>query len=246
MYGSRVGIVTDGFRQYDQQWGPDHAPNIDFDSFETLQLIKGAAALKYGGDTSAGSIILSSKRKIPKDTLFGRSSINFESNGRGGKINSSLEKSYSNGFYINGDITGKKYGDFNTPNYILSNSGFEEASFSIDFGRDQINKGWNVKYSNYSIEPGILKASHIGNIQDLFYALNSKQPTIINDFTYTVEAPKQQAKHQKIIFKYFKLIGNNSKLELGYNYQENKRKEFDLRRGGRTDIPVVDLSLIHI
>ena len=40
MYGSRVGIVTDGFRQYDQQWGPDHAPNIDFDSFETLQLIK--------------------------------------------------------------------------------------------------------------------------------------------------------------------------------------------------------------
>ena len=111
-------------------------------------------------------------------------------------------KSYSNGFYINGDITGKKYGDFNTPNYILSNSGFEEASFSIDFGRDQINKGWNVKYSNYSIEPGILKASHIGNIQDLFYALNSKQPTIINDFTYTVEAPKQQAKHQKILFKY--------------------------------------------
>lgn len=243
MYGSRVGIVTDGFRQYDQQWGPDHAPNIDFDSFETLQLIKGAAALKYGGDTSAGSIILSSKRKIPKDTLFGRSSINFESNGRGGKINSSLEKSYSNGFYINGDITGKKYGDFNTSNYILSNSGFEEASFSIDFGRDQINKGWNLKYSNYSIEPGILKASHIGNIQDLFYALNSKQPTIINDFTYDVEAPKQQAKHQKIIFKYFKLIGNNSKLELGYNYQENKRKEFDLRRGGRTDIPVVDLSL---
>ena len=36
MYGSRVGIVTDGFRQYDQQWGPDHAPNIDFDSFESL------------------------------------------------------------------------------------------------------------------------------------------------------------------------------------------------------------------
>ena len=40
MYGSRVGIVTDGFRQYDQQWGPDHAPNVDFDSFETIQLIK--------------------------------------------------------------------------------------------------------------------------------------------------------------------------------------------------------------
>ena len=65
MYGSRVGIVTDDFRQYDQQWGPDHAPNIDFDSFDVIQLIKGAAALKYGGDTSAGSIILSSDRLLP-------------------------------------------------------------------------------------------------------------------------------------------------------------------------------------
>ena len=25
--------------------GADHAPNVDFDSFETIQLIKGAAAL---------------------------------------------------------------------------------------------------------------------------------------------------------------------------------------------------------
>ncbi len=70
MYGSRVGIVTDDFRQYDQQWGPDHAPTIDFDSYENLQLIKGAAALKYGGDIPGGLIILSSKRRKLKDTLF--------------------------------------------------------------------------------------------------------------------------------------------------------------------------------
>jgi iron complex outermembrane receptor protein len=243
MYGSRVGIVTDDFRQYDQQWGPDHAPNIDFDSFDIIQLIKGAAALKYGGDTSAGSIILSSKRKKLKDTLFGKSSINIESNGRGGKFSSRLEKNYSNGFYINGNFTGKRYGDFNTPNYILSNSGFKEANFSIKLGKDLINKGWNLKYSNYNLEPGILKSSHIGNVQDLFYALNSNQPSIINDFTYNIEAPKQIAKHQKLTLRYFKSFENNTKLELGYNFQNNKRKEFDIRRGGRTGIPVVDLLL---
>ena len=243
MYGSRVGIVTDDFRQYDQQWGPDHAPNIDFDSFDIIQLIKGAAALKYGGDTSAGSIILSSKRKKLKDTLFGKSSINIESNGRGGKFSSRLEKNYSNGFYINGNFTGKRYGDFNTPDYILSNSGFKEANFSIKLGKDIINKGWNLKYSNYNLEPGILKSSHIGNVQDLFYALNSNEPSIINDFTYNIEAPKQIAKHQKLTLRYFKSFENNTKLELGYNFQNNKRKEFDIRRGGRTGIPVVDLLL---
>lgn len=243
MYGSRVGIITDDFRQYDQQWGPDHAPNIDFDSFDIIQLIKGAAALKYGGDTSAGSIILSSKRKKLKDTLFGKSSINIESNGRGGKFSSRLEKNYSNGFYINGNFTGKRYGDFNTPYHILSNSGFKEANFSIKLGKDLINKGWNLKYSSYNLEPGILKSSHIGNVQDLFYALNSNEPSIINDFTYNIEAPKQLAKHQKLTLRYFKSFENNTKLELGYNFQNNKRKEFDIRRGGRTEIPVVDLLL---
>ena len=243
MYGSRVGIITDDFRQYDQQWGPDHAPNVDFDSYDIIQLIKGAAALRYGGDTSAGSIILSSKRKKLKDTLFGESSINLESNGRGGKFSSRLEKNYSNGFYINGNFTGKRYGDFNAPNYILSNSGFKEASFSFKLGVDKITKGWNIKYSNYNLEPGILKSSHIGNVQDLFYALNSDEPIIINDFTYNIDAPKQLAKHQKLTFRYFKTFKNNNKLELGYNYQNNKRKEFDIRRGGRTQIPVVDLLL---
>ncbi len=243
MYGSRVGIVTDDFRQHDQQWGPDHAPNIDFDSFETIQLIKGAAALKYGGDTSAGSIILSSKRKKLRDTLFGNSNINIESNGRGGKLSSRLEKNYSTGFYIKGNFTGKRYGDFSTPNYVLSNSGYKEANFSIKLGKDLISKGWNLKYSNYNIEPGILKVSHIGNIQDLFFALNSETPSIINDFTYNIEAPKQLARHQKFTLKYFKSFENKIKLELGYNFQKNKRKEFDIRRGGRTEIPAVDLLL---
>ena len=38
-------------------------------------------------------------------------------------------------------------------------------------------------------------------------------------------------------------IDNDVKLDFGYSYQNNKRKEFDIRRGGRTNIPVVDLLL---
>ena len=83
---------------------------------------------------------------------------NHYSNGWGGKFGSRLEKNYSNGFYVNGNFTGKRYGDFNTPNYILSNTGFKEVDFSIKLGKDLVSKGWNLKYSNYNLEPGILKA----------------------------------------------------------------------------------------
>lgn len=243
MYGSRVGIVTDDFRQHDQEWGPDHAPNIDFNSFETIQLIKGAAALKYGGDIPGGLIILSSSRKELKDSLFGNSNLILESNGKGGKITSMLERTYSNGFFFSGQFTAKQFGDFHAPNYLLSNTGLKEADFSIKFGKDKIVNGWKFNYSSYNIETAILTGAHIGNVEDLYYSLNSNKPRVIEDFTYNVNAPKQVGRHQKISFNYFNLFESQTKFEWGYNFQVNDRKEFDVRRGGRTEIPAIDLQL---
>ena len=67
MYGSRVGIVANGVRLRDQEWGSDHAPNIDLNAFQNVQLVKGAAALKYGGDTPGGIIVLSPPKIILGD-----------------------------------------------------------------------------------------------------------------------------------------------------------------------------------
>lgn len=243
MLGSRVGIVTDNFRQHDQEWGSDHAPNIDFNSFESIQLIKGAAALRYGGDIPGGLIILSSNRKKLKDSLYGGSSFILESNGRGGKITSNIEKTYSNGFFITGNLTTKRFGDFHAPNYVLSNTGLKEADFSLKLGNDKLVRGWNLNYSRYSIETAILKGAHIGNVEDLFYSINSNTPRIVEDFTYAIDAPKQIGRHHRLSFSYFKLFENQNKLEWGYNFQANNRKEFDVRRGGRTEIPAIDLLL---
>ena len=70
MYGSRVGIVSNGMRLRDQEWGADHAPNIDLNAFETIQVVKGAAALKYGGDTPGGIIVLAPAKKVLKDSYM--------------------------------------------------------------------------------------------------------------------------------------------------------------------------------
>ena len=41
MFGSRVGIIYDGVMLENQQWGQDHAPNIDLNAFDRIQLLKG-------------------------------------------------------------------------------------------------------------------------------------------------------------------------------------------------------------
>lgn len=243
MYGSRVGIVANGIRLQDQEWGADHAPNIDLNAFQNVQLIKGASALKYGGDIPGGIIVLSPPKLILKDSLFGQTIMNASLNGRGGSLTSKLMKSTSNGYYANGQFTAKRFGDLSAPDYLLSNTGVKEFNVSFKLGRNKISKGWELNYSRFQNEIGILRAAHIGNIQDLVRALEADKPLRIEPFTHQINAPKQQGAHQNIHVIYFNQFSKDLKWQLDYNYQINSRKEFDIRRGISDDIPAIDLKL---
>ena len=61
MFGSRVGIIYDGVMLENQQWGQDHAPNIDLNAFDRIRVIKGSSVLKYSGSNPGGLIIIDSK-----------------------------------------------------------------------------------------------------------------------------------------------------------------------------------------
>ena len=126
MFGSRVGIIYDGVQIENQQWGQDHAPNIDQNAFEEIRLIKGAGVLKYSGDTAGGVIVLESELPKINDSLYGKSIVSGMSNGRGLNLTSSWTKSYNSGNYFKVQGMMKRMGDLSTPNYILSNTGTDE------------------------------------------------------------------------------------------------------------------------
>ena len=243
MYGSRVGIVANGIRLQDQEWGADHAPTIDLNGFENIQLVKGASALKYGGDTPGGIIVLSPSKLILKDSLFGQTIINASENGRGGSISTKIMKTTSDGYYVSSQFSGKQFGDLQAPEYILSNTGVKQMNISLKLGRSKILSGWEVNYSRFQNEIGILRGAHIGNIQDLLRALKTDEPLRIDPFTYLINSPKQEGVHQNFHFTYFNQTSNKVKWQLDYNYQANTRKEFDIRRGIPATTPAIDLKL---
>ncbi|GGE28768.1 TonB-dependent receptor [Psychroflexus planctonicus] len=243
MHSSRIIMINNNVRMFDQQWGVDHAPNIDVNSAANIEVIKGASALRYGGD-AVGGIIVSTPQKAPlKDTLFGKSIANFNSNGLGGGITASLLKANKNGWYIKTQASAKRRGDLEAPNYNLSNTGVQENNFSIGFGLNKIESGFNVYYSLFSTEIGILRASHIGNVRDLVNSINNSTPSFIEDFSYQINSPKQEVKHQLAKFDYFKKIDNLGKLEFQYAFQFNQRQEFDVRRGSNRNKAALDLEL---
>lgn len=241
--GSRILIINNGTRMQDMEWGAEHAPNIDINAANKVTIVKGAAALQYGGDAIGGVILLGQNRIPKKDTIYGKTLINGVSNGRGGNISTELTKAYENGFYIKGQTSYKKLGDAEAPDYVLSNTGVSQFGASIDFGKLGFESGWSAYYSYFDTNIGILSASHIGNVDDLITAINSDEPSKISDFTYDIKDPRQNVKHHLGKLKYYKRFEGLGKLNLQYDIQQNHRFEYDIRVGDDKGKASLDLKL---
>ena len=243
LHSSRLLIVNNNVRLFDQEWGDEHAPNIDINSAGKIDVVKGANTLMYGSDAIGGLILIRPETYEAKDSLFGSTALSLNSNGLGGNINSELIKTYENGFYAKLQSSYRKFGDFRSPDYQLTNTGLRSINASLSLGYKSFEKGFDAYYSYVNNSFGILRASHIGNVNDLVRAINSGEPQVIEDFSYDIENPRQSILHHlgKIdAYKRFKGLG---KLSVQYDFQINRRKEFDLRRGDRRDRAAVDLRL---
>jgi iron complex outermembrane receptor protein len=242
LHSSRVPIIANNVRLEDQQWGSEHAPNLDINNAGSIRVIKGAQALQYSGD-AIGGLVLVEPLSVLKDTLFGKTLATFNSNGRGGTLTSSLHKGAGKGWAWNAIGTFKYLGDRQAPDYIISNSGNTEGNFSGDIKYSGDQYDITAYYSFYNATIGIAAASHIGNVEDLVRAINSGQPNIIKPFTYTIAAPRQEVQHHVGKINYNRQLANDGLLSFQYAFQQNLRKEFDLRRGAYEDVPALDLTL---
>jgi len=241
--GSRVLVLNDGVRMQDMEWGAEHAPTLDINSAGSVSVIKGASALQYGGD-AIGGVIVAEQANVPlKDTLYGKTLVSGVSNGRGGNIVSELTKAYKNGWFVKGQGSYKRMGDHEAPDYILSNTGVREIAASLQLGKHNFTWGWDARYSYFNTEIAILRASHIGNVDDLIRSINSGEPEIIRPFTYDLQNPRQEVTHHLGKLKFYKRFEGLGKLNVQYDFQSNRRFEYDIRRGERDNTPSIDLEL---
>jgi iron complex outermembrane receptor protein len=243
LHSSRLLIINNNVRQFDQEWGAEHAPNIDINTSDRIDVIKGANSLIYGSDAIGGLILIRPENFVLKDSLYGATATSFNTNGLGGNISSKLIKTYKSGYYTKLQANYKRFGDFKTANYNLSNSGTISKNASARFGYKSFEKGFDAYFSFVDNTIGIIRAAHVGNVNDLIRAINRKEPSFIDDFSHFIDNPKQTITHHlgKLeAYKRFKALG---KLTLQYDFQINRRKEFDRRRAGFRDIAAADFRL---
>ncbi|MFI1745910.1 TonB-dependent receptor [Thalassobellus sediminis] len=242
LHSSRISVISNGVLLQDQEWGIEHAPNVDLNSAGSINVIKGANALAYSGDAIGGVIVLKPQAISLKDSLYGKTILSGQTNGRGFNIASTLTKSWKKGWFVNAQMSKKRFGDFNTPDYNLTNTGLNALGFNLNAGYKTFEKGFNINYSYLNNEIGILRAAHIGSINDLVEAINSGEPNVIDDFSYDINSPRQDVTHQVLKTEFYQRFKRFGRLQIQYDFQNNQRFEYDVRRGDDNKA-AIDLNL---
>ena len=246
MHSNRVLIMNNGVRQEGQQWGSEHAPEIDPFIAKKITVLKGAAGVRYGSDAIAGVIMLEPDT-LPDSTVM-KVEINsvYFTNGRqtvnsgiieGGSNNSNIKKStkipYSIGYRVQG--TFKRGGDISTPNNRLANTGIEEINYSLSANYKRKNWTSDIFFSHFNTKIAVFSGSHIGNISDLIEAIKRGSPLSIytpETFTYNIGRPYQDVLHNLLKIKNT-VKNRNGVLSLTLGRQYDFRKEIDILRGDK-------------
>lgn len=245
LHSNRIVILNHGVKQEGQQWGAEHAPEVDPSLASNIVVVKGADAVRYGADAIGGTILINPPALAYKDALHGEAYLLGTSNallfGGGATIWSSLKRNPNIAWRL--QASGKKGGNYKTAEYYLNNTGINELNFSGEIGYKKNDFLIELYASNYNKEIGIFSGSHVGDTTDLFALIRNGRPYENGSFTYTIDAPRQDINHQLYKLKSSYNFHEKGVMELQYSFQQNNRKEFDLRRGGRSAIPSLDLVL---
>jgi iron complex outermembrane receptor protein len=231
LHSQRLLILNNGVRLEAQQWGNEHAPEIDPLIAGKITVIKGAAGVRYGSDAIAGVVQVSPSEM--RTTVGTNADIQLvgRSNGWGGTASAMVETAFDkklSGLALRLQGTLKGIGNSQTPNYYLANTGYQEQNFSATLAYTKKQYGTELFVSNFNTKLGIFSGANVGNVSDLQEAIGRDRPLTPDIFSRQIERSYQHVNHTLFKYKCFYASDRIGKIELIGGVQHNKRAEYNV------------------
>lgn len=230
LYSNRIIILNNGIRQEDQQWGTEHAPQVDQFLASRLTVIKGAASIRYGSDAIGGVILVEPKAMPTQPGVAGELNLVGATNGRlgvaSGMVEGAFDKKLSGlSWRVQGTL--KQSGYVKTPNYYLENTSYREKNVSGDLHYDHRNWGAELFYSRFDTKIGLFTGAQVGSLADLYAALGRSEPLIKPGFSYDLGRPYQAVQHDLLKARAYLQAGRAGTFTATFARQQNTRREYD-------------------
>ena len=157
--GHRVLVMKDGIRQEGQQWGDEHAPEIDVFHVERVEVVRGPGSLLYGSDALGGviNVITPHVPFSPEGSRSLRSNLalNYFSNNRQLSGSANIMGS-EGGLGYQANLTKRDAGDYRAATGVVSNTAFRELNGGAALG---------FHAENWYLEGGL---NRFGSTLDIF------------------------------------------------------------------------------
>jgi iron complex outermembrane recepter protein len=227
---NRVLTLYDGVRQEGQQWGDEHGVEVDENSVDRIEVVKGPASLIYGSDALAGVVNLLPAQPVPDGTIKGHIMTNYQTN-NGLYAASATLAGNTNGLIWGGVASHKQATNYQDKyDGRVYGTAFNETDLSGYVG---LNKQWGYSHLNFSLFDDLQEIPD-GN-RDSVTRQFTKQITEIDTIrpivtnaelnSYKITTLHQHVQHYKLYSSNNFIIGK-SKLGLLLGYQQNIRREF--------------------
>ena len=240
---NRVSVQADGVQQEGQQWGADHGVEIDQFGVEQMEVVRGPAVLKFGGDAIGGLLRILPNSIADSNSVIVDSRKTYRSNNQHLGLSKSI-KFRKNKWFLNARVSWIDFADYRVPtdefeyntftlpitNETLKNTAGEERNFSAETGFIFKNGITRIRVSNYLLRAGIFPgAMGIPRSYDLQEDGNNRN----------IALPSQRVEHTKVVSRTVFNTDANQGHEVILSYQRNSRNEFSEPHAHGTSRPLI-------
>ena len=239
---NRILTLYDGVRQEGQQWGDEHGVEVDQNTVDKVEVVKGPASLIYGSDAEAGVVNLLPPAPPPLGKGIGSISSEYQTN-NGLIAGSAMMAGNKNSITWMGRASFKTATNYqNKIDGRVYNTGFQELDFTGSAG---INRSWG--YSHLGIStfndlqeiPDGSRDSASRKFTKQITEADTMRPIVSDEelSSYKISPLHQHIQHFRVYSSSNFILGK-SKLAINIAYQKSLRKEYS-----HPEVPVPGLDL---
>lgn len=232
--GRRNVILYDRVRHESQKWGIDHAPELDPFAADTITVVKGAGALRYGSDAIGGVVLIDPPALPTEPGVSGETHFVGVTNGFRGTTATRLQGAHAKlpgfGWRLEGNVS--RGAAAVTPDYPLDNTGSRLVNGGITLGYQHHGFGLQGSYRHHDMKAGIFSGLRNGTFEEFQQSFDGGRPTGAERFRrdYAIERPFQRVTHDLTMLRGRAPLGKAGDLVATYSFQHNDRSEYDVVR----------------
>jgi iron complex outermembrane receptor protein len=236
-FGRRLLLLVDGLRHRAQEWGLDHAPEIDPFTADAITVVRGAAGVAYGPDAIGGAVVVEPPALRRTPGWGGDGFLVGTGNGAGGGGGARLQwvPEAAPAWSVQLEGSGQRTAAAWAPDYPIDNTGSRQWAAGATIGYRRGDASYRVGYRRYDAELGVCSCLRLESSEDLRALLTRDRPIGVEAYQadFAIERPSQAVVHDTVTARAEWPVADGL-LTAHYGFQHDRRREFDVVRSAVT------------